>query len=110
MWPRRSPCRAMTRSSNTEADAGPPGVDKAAIEKEVERRAAAKNRFTIIGKYVSGDVAVVQTELRSGVDRVIVRSIYEVKGDKITVATLVGQRDGPANRALYRMAGVAAIG
>ncbi|MGA7263822.1 MAG: nuclear transport factor 2 family protein [Stellaceae bacterium] len=76
-------------------------VGKAAIQKELERRVAAKNRFTIIGKYVSGNVAVVQTELRigyiekSGVDRVIVWNIYEVTGDKIAVATLVGQRTDP---------------
>jgi hypothetical protein len=50
---------------------------------------------------VSGNVAVVQTELRigyiekSGVDRVIVWSIYEVTGDKIAVVTLVGQRTDP---------------
>ena len=55
-----------------------PCVRKAAIQKELERRVAAKNRWTIIGKYVCGNVAVVQTELRigyieqSGVDRVIV--------------------------------------
>jgi hypothetical protein len=78
-----------------------PCVGKAAIQKELERRVEAKNRWTIIGKYVSGNVAVVQTELRigyveqSGVDRVVVWSIYEVKGDKIAVATLVGQRTDP---------------
>lgn len=43
-----------------------PCVGKAAIQKELERRVAAKNRFTIIGKYVSGNVAVIQTELRIG--------------------------------------------
>jgi len=78
-----------------------PCVGKAAIRKELERRAAAKNQFKIIGKYVSGNVAVVQTELRigyiekSGVDRIIVWNIYEVTGDKIAVATLVGQRTDP---------------
>ena len=78
-----------------------PCVGKAAIRKELERRVAAKNQFKIIGKYVSGNVAVVQTELRigyiekSGVDRVIVWNIYEVTGDKIAVATLVGQRTDP---------------
>jgi hypothetical protein len=78
-----------------------PCVGKAAIQKELERRVAAKNRWTIIGKYVSGNVAVVKTELRigfiaeSGVDRVIVWCIYEVKGDKIAVVTLVGQRTDP---------------
>ncbi len=78
-----------------------PCVGKAAIQKELERRVAAKNRWTIIGKYVSGNVAVVQTELRigfiegSGVERVVVWCIYEVKGDKIAVVTLVGQRTDP---------------
>ena len=78
-----------------------PCVGKAAIQKELERRVAAKNRWTIIGKYVSGNVAVVQTELQIGyieksdVDRVIVWCIYEVKGDKIAVVTLVGQRTDP---------------
>ena len=70
-----------------------PCVGKAAIQKELERRVAAKNQFKTIGKYVSGNVAVVQTELRigyiekSGVDRVIVWNIYEIAGGKIAVAT-----------------------
>jgi hypothetical protein len=81
--------------------AAAPCVGKAAIQKELERRVAARNRFTIIDKCVSGNVAVVQTELRigyiekSGVDRVVVWIIYEVTGDKIAVATLVGQRTDP---------------
>ena len=78
-----------------------PCVGKAAIQKELERRVEARNRWKIIGKYVSGNVAVVQTELQigfieeSGVDRVVVWTIYETKGDKIAVATLVGQRTDP---------------
>ena len=78
-----------------------PCVGKAAVQKEIERRVDAKNKFKIIGKYVSGNVAVVQTELQigyiesSGVDRVVVWNIYEVKGDKIAVATLIGQRTDP---------------
>lgn len=78
-----------------------PCVGKAAIQKELERRVAAKNRWTILGKYVSGNVAVVKAALRigfiegSGVDRVIVWCIYEMKGDKIAVVTLVGQRTDP---------------
>jgi hypothetical protein len=78
-----------------------PCTGKAAIQKELERRVAAKNRWTILGKYVSGNVAVVKTALQigfiegSGVDRVIVWCIYEVKGDKIAVVTLVGQRTDP---------------
>src|SRR5271163_3818419 len=52
-----------------------PCAGKPAIQKELERRVAAKNRWTILGKYVSGNVAVVKTALRigfiekSGVDR-----------------------------------------
>ena len=78
-----------------------PCVGKAAIQKELERRVEARNRWKVIGKYVSGNVAVVQTELRigyieqSGVDRVIVWCIYELAGDKIAVVTLVGQRTDP---------------
>src|SRR6266446_8488848 len=44
----------------------PPCVGKAAVQKELERRVVAKNQWTIIGKYVSGNVAVVQTELQIG--------------------------------------------
>jgi hypothetical protein len=78
-----------------------PCVGKAAIQKELERRVGAKNRWTILGKYVSGNVAVVKTGLQigyiegSGVDRVIVWCIYEVKGDKIAVVTLAGERTDP---------------
>jgi hypothetical protein len=78
-----------------------PCVGKAAIQQELERRVTAKNEWKVIGKYVSGNVAVVQTELKigyiesSGVDRVVVWNIYEVKDDKIAVATLVGQRTDP---------------
>jgi hypothetical protein len=78
-----------------------PCVGKAAIEEELARRVAAKNRWKVIGKYVSGNVAVLQTELQigyiegSGVDRVVVWIIDEVKGDKIVVSTLVGQRTDP---------------
>jgi hypothetical protein len=78
-----------------------PCVGKAAIQKELERRVGAKNRWTVLGKYVSGNVAVVKTGLQigyiegSGVDRVIVWCIYETKDDKIAVATLVGERTDP---------------
>jgi hypothetical protein len=81
-----------------------PCVGKAAIQKELERRVAAKNEWTIIGKYASGNVAVVQSGLKigfiedTGVDRVVVWSIYEVIGDKISVATLVGQRTDPQTK------------
>src|SRR5438874_9805958 len=63
-----------------------PWVGKATIQQELERRVAAKNEWKVIGKYVSGNVAVVQTELKigyienSGVDRVVVWNIYEAKG------------------------------
>jgi hypothetical protein len=86
-------------------------VGKAAIQKEIERRVAAKNHAKIIGKYVSGNVAVVKTEVRltaidksgverlaewsPGVDRIIVWNIYEMAGGKIRVVTLVGQRTDP---------------
>jgi hypothetical protein len=91
----------MTRSSNTGGLCWTPCVGKPAIQKELERRVEAKNRWTIVGKYVSGNVAVVKTELRigfiepSGVERVIVWCIYETKGDKIAVVTLAGQRTDP---------------
>lgn len=79
----------------------PTCVGKAAIQKELERRVAAKNRWTVIDKYVSGNVAVVKTELRlgyieqSGADRLVIWCIYETKGDKIAVVTLAGQRTDP---------------
>jgi hypothetical protein len=85
-----------------------PCVGKAAIQQELERRVAAKNEWKVIGKYVSGNVAVVQTELKigyiesSGVDRVVVWNIYEVKGDKIAAATLVGQRTDPQTAQLIK--------
>jgi len=79
----------------------PPCVGKEAIKKELERRVAAKNRWKIVGKYVSGNVAIVKAELQigyieaSGVDRVVIWNIYEVKGDKIAAATLAGERTDP---------------
>jgi len=79
----------------------PTCVGKEAIQKELERRAGAKNRWKIVGSYVSDNVAVVKTELRigyiegSGVDRVIVWCLYEVKDGKIAVATTLGQRTDP---------------
>lgn len=88
-----------------------PCVGKAAIRKELERRVEAKNHATIVGEYVSGNVAVVKSEVRlgsieksgvrqdiqwsPGVDRIIVWNIYEVRGGKIAVVTLVGQRTDP---------------
>jgi hypothetical protein len=93
-----------------------PCVGKAAIQKELERRVAAKNRWTIIGKYVSGNVAVVQTELqigyieKSGVDRVIVWVHLRGEGRQDRGCHLGGSAHGPANCALYRMGAVAAAG
>jgi hypothetical protein len=81
-----------------------PCIGKATIEKELERRVAAKNEWKIIGKYVSGNVAVVQAELKigfieyTGVDHVVVWSIYEVTGDKIAAVTLAGQRTDPETK------------
>ena len=88
-----------------------PCVGKAAVQKELERRVAARNHATVIGTYVSGNVAVVKTEVRlgtidksgtfqstgwsPGVDRIIVWNIYEVTGGKIAVVTLVGERTDP---------------
>jgi hypothetical protein len=88
-----------------------PCVGKAAVQKEIERRVEAKNHAKIIGKYVSGNVAVVKTEVRvtaidksgaerpvdwsPGVERIIVWNIYEIAGGKIAVVTLVGQRTDP---------------
>jgi hypothetical protein len=80
----------------------PTCVGKAAIQKEIERRVAAKNAWKIIGHYVTGNVAVVQTELKigfigyTGVDHVVVWCIYEVVGDKIAFVTLAGQHTDPA--------------
>jgi hypothetical protein len=86
-----------------------PCVGKAAIQKELERRVAAKNRASVTGKYVSGNVAVIKSEVRlsekpggsptiqwsPGVDRIVVWNIYEIKEGKIAVVTLVGQRTDP---------------
>jgi hypothetical protein len=88
-----------------------PCVGKPAIQKELQRRVTANNHATMIGKYVSDNVAVVKSAVRlgstdkfgvyrsiewsPGVDRVIVWNIYETRGDKIAVVTLVGQRTDP---------------
>jgi hypothetical protein len=88
-----------------------PCVGKAAIQKELERRAAARNHAKVVGKYVSGNVAILKTEIRltfsdtsgvdrpvvwsPGVDRLIVWHIYEVTEDKIAVVTFVGQQTDP---------------
>ena len=78
-----------------------PCVGKDAIRKELERRVGAKNRWKIVGNYVSGNVAVLKTELQigyiepSGVDGGVVWNIYEVKDGKIAVATTVGQHTDP---------------
>jgi hypothetical protein len=88
-----------------------PCVGKAAIQKELERRVAAINRPKVVAQFVSGDVAILKTEVglsyvdksgvrRSlqwspGVDRVIVWDIYEIKDGKIAVVTTLGQRTDP---------------
>ena len=104
MSERRSLCTATTRLCSMAGSAGLPVSAPTAIEKELERRVAAKNEWKIIGKYVSGNVAVVQTELKigfieyTGVDHVVVWSIYEVTGDKIAAVTLAGQRTDPETK------------
>jgi hypothetical protein len=81
-----------------------PCVGKVAIQKEIERRVAAKNEWKIIGSYVSGNVAVVQTELKigfieyTGVDHVVVWCLYEVVDDKIATVRLVGQLTDPGTK------------
>jgi hypothetical protein len=78
-----------------------PCVGKAAIQKETERQVSVKVQLTVIGKYVSGNVAVVQVEIRNdlaqkaGVDRFIVWGIWEVKGDKIAALSTRFQRTDP---------------
>ena len=85
-------------------ECSPPCTGKAAIRKELERRVAAKNEWKIIGQYVSGNAAAIQTELKigyidyTGVDRVVVWCIYEVVGDKIAVVTLAGQHTDPQTK------------
>ena len=91
-----------------------PCVGKAAIRKELERRVAAKNQFKIIGKYVSGNVAVVQTELRDRLYREIRRgpglSMEHLRGDgrQDRGCHLGGSAHRPTNCPLYRMVSVAA--
>jgi hypothetical protein len=86
-----------------------PCVGKEAIRKELERRVTQRDYPTIIGKCVSGNVAVVQSAVSlvdksaahqklqwsPGVDRLLIWTIYEVTGGKIAVATLAGQRTDP---------------
>jgi ketosteroid isomerase-like protein len=67
-----------------------PCVGKAAIQKDLERFAADKSRhITVLGTYVSGDILVTRFEARSaviqktGVDRVILWGIRQMRGDKI---------------------------
>ena len=70
--------------------AAAPCVGKAAIQKELERRVAAKQRATILKQYVSGNVLTQRAEVRNdaaqkaGVERYIGWSIWEMKGDKIS--------------------------
>ncbi len=67
-----------------------PCVGKAAIQKDFERYVADKSRHvTALNTYVSGNVLVTRFEARSatiqkaGVERVILWSIREFRGDKI---------------------------
>lgn len=78
-----------------------PCVGKPAIQKNLEARVVAKAHATIIGKYMSGNVAATQVEVRNnltqkaGVERFIVWNIFEVKGDKIAAVTNSFQRTDP---------------
>ena len=67
-----------------------PCVGKAAIQKDLERFVSDKSRrITPLNTYVSGNVLVTRFEARSaainkaGVDRIILWSIREMRGDKI---------------------------
>lgn len=67
-----------------------PCVGKAAIRKDLERLVSDKSRrITTTNTYVAGDVLVTRFEARSaaitkaGVDRIILWSIREMRGDKI---------------------------
>lgn len=67
-----------------------PCVGKAAIQKDFERYVADKSRrVTALNTYVSGNVLVTRFEARSatiqkaGVDRIVLWSIRELRGDKI---------------------------
>jgi hypothetical protein len=81
--------------------AAAPCVGKAAIQKEIERQVATKVHLTIIGKYVSGNVAVIQVEVRNddarkaGLERFIAWGIWEVKADKIAAFSARLQRTDP---------------
>jgi hypothetical protein len=70
--------------------ASAPCVGKAAIQKDFERYVADKSRrVTSLETHVSGNLLVTRFEARSaliakaGVDRIILWSIREMKGDKI---------------------------
>lgn len=67
-----------------------PCVGKTAIQKDLERYVTDKSRrVTTLSTYVSGDLLVTRFEARSaliqkaGVERIILWSIREMKGDKI---------------------------
>jgi hypothetical protein len=69
-----------------------PCIGRAAIQKDVERRASVKQKTIITNTYVSGNVVTFRGELRNdavrkaGSERVIVWGIYEVSGDKFSRA------------------------
>jgi ketosteroid isomerase-like protein len=80
-----------------------PCVGKAAIQKDFERYVADKSRHvTPLNTYVSGNVLVTRFEARSatikqaGVERVILWSIREMRGDKIaTTRCCLPERSDP---------------
>ena len=70
--------------------ANAPCVGKAAVQKDLERIVADKSRrVATLNTYVSGNLLVTRFEARSdvikkaGVDRIILWSIREMRGDKI---------------------------
>ncbi|MGO9934362.1 MAG: hypothetical protein ACLPV8_21460 [Steroidobacteraceae bacterium] len=84
----------FTEDSVIDAESGncasAPCVGKAAIQRDLERIVADKTRrVTTLNTYVSGNVLVTRFEARSnviqkaGVDRIILWSIREMRGDKI---------------------------
>ena len=81
--------------------AAAPCVGKAAIQKELERRVAAKGRATTISDCVSGNVLTSRFEVRSdqireaGVERIVVWEIIEIRGDKISSVRGLSERTDP---------------
>jgi ketosteroid isomerase-like protein len=86
----------LTDDAVIDAPSGPclpaPCVGKAAIRTDLERLVAARSRrVTPLQTYVAGPLLVTQFDARSdrirqaGVDRILIWSIREMRGDKIAV-------------------------